>query len=282
MTYMLTSGEEETANEWEKYKGYTVRPLPSTCSYYFQQLKAYTAAHQCLMLGGTPEIRSIFQSLHLPVTIVDQSLAMVRAMGKLTQDRLPFSPREHFIEKNWLDIHSLNDKFDFIIGDDAINMVPWKKFDIFLKNIAAALNREGIFVCHLLVKPNDDLINMTFEKVVQDYFSGNIKSHYDLVSRLNYICYEHDTYRMGWQQTIRKIGEKKLNSINQYFNFIEKFGLCNSYFYCPPQAEFENVIEPYFHIEEIFYPHEHDYCLFEPVYVLKGRKSYDKKQVDSI
>jgi hypothetical protein len=45
--------------------------------------------------------------------------------------------------------------------------------------------------------------------------------------------------------------------------------LCNSKFYCPPQLAFEALAKQYFSIREVFYPHEHDYCLFEPVYVLQ-------------
>src|SRR5688572_24895166 len=120
MTYMLTANEEKIAHEWKKYKGYTIRPLPSTCQYYDERIKAYTAENKFLILGGTPEIRSIFQTLNFPVTIVDQSKTVVRAMGKLTFKQRPFSNLETYIETNWLNLNSLNRKFDVVIGDDAI------------------------------------------------------------------------------------------------------------------------------------------------------------------
>ena len=77
---------------------------------------------------------------------------------------------------------------------------------------------------------------------------------------------------MGWQQTINAIGAAQLNVFKPDFDFIDIFGLCNSKFYCPPQLAFEALAKQYFSVIEVFYPDEHDYCLFEPVYVLQKIK----------
>jgi hypothetical protein len=270
---MLAASEEQIAQEWQKYNGYTVRPLPSTVDYYRQWFAALKPQQTCMLYGGTPEIRTLFQTFHLPVTMIDQSEPMVRAMGSLTESGLPIAANERFIQWNWLDTHALKNKYDFLIGDDAINMVSWDDFELFLQSAARLLNEDGLFVCHLLVKPDDVLICKTFTEVVREYHCGEIKSHYDLASKLNFICFDYETYGMGWQHTIHTIGAERLNRSLTDFNFVKLFGACNSHFYCPPQKEFENLVERYFFIEEIFYPHEHDYCLYEPVYILR-KKGY--------
>ncbi len=97
MQYMLLSDENKIAQEWQKYEGYTVRPLPSSIQYYKNKIKHYGYDSQFLLYGGTPEIRNIFQELNYPVVILDRSLDMVRAMGLLTRANTPIASNEHFI-----------------------------------------------------------------------------------------------------------------------------------------------------------------------------------------
>src|SRR5690606_26489163 len=140
MDYMLTSSEQQIAQEWEKYKGYTVRPLESTVNYYTNLIENYAHSSGNLLYGGTPEIRSIFQRLKNKVTIVDRSEQVVRALGRLTCARTSFAKNEIFIQKDWLQLQDLPQRFDFIIGDDAINMVKWRNFNTFLANAHSILN----------------------------------------------------------------------------------------------------------------------------------------------
>lgn len=271
MQYMLTSCEEKIANEWRQYAGYTIRPLPSTVTYYREILKHYHDQHAFLMYGGTPEIRSLFQDFNFNVVLLDRSAEIVRAMGRLTSSQTPIASNEHFNQTDWLQTPSLERKFDLLIGDDAINMVSWKHFALFLQNAANMLRHHGTFICHLLVKPEDKLIHQSVDEVMLQYQKGQIKTQYDLASRLNFICFDEITYGMGWQQTIRKISKNKLNQYAHIFNYVKTFGLCNSQFYCPPKHDFERLVNVYFTIEEIFYPNEYEYCLYEPIYLLKKR-----------
>lgn len=269
MMYMLTSSEETIKNEWKKYEGYTVRPLPSTVSYYQSLIQSYQYKENFLIYGGTPEIRSLFQKYDLDVVLMDRSETVIRAMGQLTQSGLPLSKNEYYLRADWLSTPLHDQYYDFIIGDDAINMVEWHQFDIFLSHAFQLLKTDGVFVCHLLVKPDQSLINKQFNEIVHEYEVGEIKSKYDLASRLNFLCFDQKTYGMSWQKTLAQLGADNLNQFKPDFDFFSLFKYCNSHFYCPPQSEFEKLLKKYFTIEEIFYPHEHDYCLFEPVYLLK-------------
>jgi hypothetical protein len=273
MSYMFSSSEEKIANEWKKYEGYTVRPVLSTISYYEKVIAHHADRGSCMMYGGTPEIRSLFQQKEIAVTLHDRSELIVRSMGHLTAAKQPIAGNESFFERDWTAVQQQEENtYDLLIGDDAINMVPWNEFDRFLENANHMLNEDGIFVCHLLVKPDDSLIDQTFNEVSHDYWSGSIKSKYDLASRLNFISYDRQSYAMGWQQTINTLGAAQLSTFIPDFDFIDTFGMCNSKFYCPPQLAFEALAKDYFVIREVFYPHEHDYCLFEPVYILQKVK----------
>ncbi len=269
MKYMLTESEEKIIHEWTKYAGYTVRPLPSTVHYYQSTILSRSALKHAMIYGGTPEIRGIFQQIDRSVILLDRSPQMVKAMGYLTPAKQAIACNEKYIEGDWLDMDKLSQGFDLLIGDDAINMLPWSQFKIFLQNAYRLLKRGGIFICHLLVKPDECFIGQNVGDIYSAYTKGSIQSIYDLASRLNFTCYDRASYRMGWQQTIAALGEENLALFKPSLDFIATFGLCNSYFYCPPQAYFEAMLKSYFYIDEIFYPHEHDYCQFEPVYVLK-------------
>lgn len=268
---MFVHDEAKIAAEWEKYKGYTVRPVQTTINYYEKIILEYFDQGPNLLYGGTPEIRTLFQKHNLKLTIMDRSETMVRAMGLLTRNGIPISENEFFVQSNWLELGPAINQFALAIGDDAINMVNWCDFPNFIRNIHSLLLKGGIFICHLLVRPDEDLINQNFFHVVDEYKNNKIKSHYDLASRLNFICYDEKDYSMGWQRTIKKLGKNRLEFLASDFDFVGTFGFCNSKFYCPPRIEFEDLIREFFEILEIFYPTEHEYCMYEPVYLLQKK-----------
>jgi SAM-dependent methyltransferase len=268
---MLARSEAEIAREWSKYQGYTIRPLPSTISYYREIIRSQAAESRFLLYGGTPELRSIFQSLNYPLTMVDRSEQMVRAMGLLTENRQPLSSNENFKRHAWLKMTALEQSFDVLLGDDAINMVSWPEFELFLQQAWQCLRPGGLFVCHLLVKPSAAVLEKNFSDLESEFRRGELKSIYDLASRLNFLCWDPHRYALGWQKTILQLGKERLARFKPELDFIETFGCCNSQFFCPPIQDFERLVEDYFTIKEIFYPHEHDYCLFEPVYVLERK-----------
>ncbi len=120
MTYMFLNTPQAIAQEWEKYLGFTVRPLPSTINYYAniitEQLENNN--HPSLMIyGGTPEIRSICQGLDIRTTIIDRSIKMVEAMGLLTFKQQSLSANENYIACDWLSIDLPAHSFDILIAD---------------------------------------------------------------------------------------------------------------------------------------------------------------------
>lgn len=270
--YMLLESPEAIAREWEKYAGYTVRPQPSTVDYYWEIINEIAPDEQHALLGATPEVRTLYQRAEKSLTLLERSAEMVNAMGMLTIAGVGLADNELWAPVDWRSmINSCEQRFRLMIGDDAINMLQWHEFDDFLFQVANLLEENGEFICHLLIQPELKLRRQSVAMVAEDYFNGVIKNKYDLASRLNYLCYDDVTLQMGWQSTIEKIGLSNLAQFKPMFDFVETFAACNSRFTCPPQYEFEKLVEKYFVIIEVFYSAEHAFCDFEPVYRLKKR-----------
>src|SRR5579872_5079684 len=112
MNYMLTHDQQKIATEWEKYKGYTIRPLSSALSYYSEIIASHPSKTKFMLYGGTPELRTLFQRLRYPLTLVDRSPDMVAAMGLLTCAQRALSSNEHYLKKDWLQLEELNEEYD--------------------------------------------------------------------------------------------------------------------------------------------------------------------------
>jgi SAM-dependent methyltransferase len=274
--YLAPESHAAISEMWRTFEGFTVRPVPSTVSFYERTLRRL-GAHQrrVLSYGGTPEIRECLLRLGAAATIVDRSRTMVEAMGLLTSGGRFINPNEQLVEASWLDVPLPDGCVDIAIGDDAINMVDWADFNAFLATTARLLSPGGHFICHLLVQPDESLRRQGVADVLRDYRAGAIRSEFDLASRINFVFYDDETYRMGWQNSItglrRPAAGNGDSDIPELLAFIERFRLCNSSFACPPRPEWERLVTRLFHIEDVFTPQEHDYCRFEPVYLLRKK-----------
>ncbi len=274
--YFLKDERDEIARRWETYKGYTVRPVESTERCYQRWIENIAAKlngkMETMIYGGTPEIRNCINRIGATATLVDRSELMINAMGLLTEHGQPLSTQEKFVEADWLNIPLADNSFDVLIGDDAINMVDWSEFESYLIEASRLLRPGGSMLCHLLVKPPENLINRHVSEVIADRKSNRISSVYEYASEINFVHYNYSTYRMGWQASIAGIErEQKAGTISDDEGFCQFFQSFNSSFACPPQDEFEKLLSslPGVEIEEIFYPAEYNYCKYEPLYHLK-------------
>lgn len=270
--YMAVSGLQDIASNWQFYKGFTVRPLSSTEKYYQSIVARFSTPEQNLMVyGGTPEIRTVIHDAGRKAVIVDRSPTMVYAMGLLTSGATEVLNRETVVGGDWLDV-PLKPFAHLAFGDDAVNMVSWESFGKFMSEAHRLLVEGGLYACHLLIQPEERYRRQSAVDVLREYEAGQIGSEFDLASRINFTFYDEATYKMGWQRSIA--GLKQLlesGEIKTDYGFIERFASCGSEFACPPQKEWEKLIEPLFSVEEVFYPTEHDYCRFEPLYLLRKR-----------
>lgn len=73
----------------------------------------------CLILGCTPELRSLAHRRGLRVVCADSDGLMFEAMGSMVEPRR----REEFLHTDWFDI-SGDRLYDIVLGDGSFNMVP--------------------------------------------------------------------------------------------------------------------------------------------------------------
>jgi SAM-dependent methyltransferase len=272
--YLGVDTPDRVAANWEKYKGFTVRPVRSTGQYYATFIRQrISTSDLCLVYGGTPEIRSPLRRAGIPTLVVDRSRRMVQSLGLLADRHYPISRTEKFVKADWRALPLPPGFINFALGDDAINMVPWRSFRSFLRETHRVLTPGGLFLCHLLVAPAKVYRQQSAVEVVRQFRDGTIASIYDYASRINFTYYDDRTFRMGWQRSIaglRALLER--GAIKTDFGFSKRFSACNSIFACPPQKLWERLVVEFFSMEDIFYPKEHDYCRFEPLYLLKRKE----------
>ncbi|HLB41904.1 MAG TPA: class I SAM-dependent methyltransferase [Gammaproteobacteria bacterium] len=271
--YMAVSDLKDIAANWQLYKGFTVRPLPSTEQFYRYVVEHFSDPDQKLMAyGGTPEIRTVIHDANRQAVIVDRAPVMVYAMGLLTSGEKPVLDNERVVQGDWLNMPFGKSFAHLAFGDDAVNMIKWESFDRYMHEAHRVLLDNGLFACHLLVQPEERFRRQSTVDVIREYEVRKIKSEFDLASRINFTFYDEETYQMGWQRSIAGLKRlREIREIDSIQGFIKRFENSNSIFACPPQQEWEKLIEPLFSIEEIFYPSEHDYCRFEPLYLLRKR-----------
>ena len=269
--YLSVDERNVIAAIWEKYKQFTIRPVRSTEKYYHQFIEEYAKGPlPALVFGGTPEIRSLLQQQQKQTILVDRSRVMVEAMGLLTEANVPLATTELFCECEWSSLTLADSSMQVALGDDAINMLDWGKFPVFLAEVKRVLAPGGLFACHLLVQPAEEYRRQSITDVTRLYQQGKIESFFDYASRVNFSFYDSSTYRMGWQASIAGLRAAIADgSIADDYSFIEYFKDCKSSFACPPIASWDSLVREYFQVCEIIYPTEFDYCRFEPLYILK-------------
>ena len=103
------------AERWDSYQPPT-RPSAGDLDVYGTALEQVDAA---LLLGSTPEIRTLARRHGVALTAVDSSAHMYRSMERLVDGD---NARERFVECDWLDM-SLDRTFDLVIADGSIGML---------------------------------------------------------------------------------------------------------------------------------------------------------------
>jgi len=87
MPYILTKNIRKIAQDWKKWKGTTVRPLPEHEKIYEEHFKriARRKSPRVLILGSTPELRTLTHKYKFKVTCVDRSLNYLSSNGIINQ-----------------------------------------------------------------------------------------------------------------------------------------------------------------------------------------------------
>lgn len=203
----------DIAQTWQKYCS-PARPDASELDIAQQLLKP---GMKVLLLGSTPEYRDLFTKHRCHATVIDYSEDNFHAMTKLM--RVP-PQNETFVEANWLDM-PIVDKFDLIIGDHVINLLPLALWPVFLEKIKSLLNPGAFFLQRIITR------TVPYNKSKEDVFSKTAKldgpalfsrTFYDLLT-LSMDQAEQSVCLGDTWKLVEKINSSGLLTLEQFQHF---------------------------------------------------------------
>lgn len=150
----------EFARAWVKYWVPPARPTPSELKKTRELIVAYRKKHpdaSVLILGSTSEYRDMMVELGIIPTIVDFSNENFRILsGAMKYRRV----RQKLVIADWRTMR-LGKKFDIILGEAAINVVPKPDWEKFLSSVTRHLKAGGLYIAKTWIRPSNTLPKIT-------------------------------------------------------------------------------------------------------------------------
>jgi hypothetical protein len=101
-----------------------------------------------LILGATPELRSLALKYHLQTTGCDIDDGVWKALTSLRT----VAGEEHFIHGNWLNLPESR-RYDFILGDCSFNMLTREEMQVLAAKVRALLKEDGVSIQRIQAAP---------------------------------------------------------------------------------------------------------------------------------
>lgn len=204
-----------------------------------------------LVLGSTPEYRNLCSELGIPVTLLDYNRKNYEYLATEVKNK----PKEIFIEGNWLTALP-KEKFDIILGDNAINIIKKKDLPLLCANISQMLKKDGFFMPRTYIRDKDE--RWTGEEAISQYRKeANGKSLYTWAGRNFYLAaYNFKIDKVVLKDVwdlIKKLHNKGLISdkeIGEYSRL--SYEGRELEFFIPVKEELDKIFLKFFNIKEIF------------------------------
>lgn len=119
-----------------------------------------------LILGSTPELRSLALKHHLKTTGCDIDDGVWKALTSLRT----VEGEEDFIHGNWLNLPESR-RYNFILGDCSFNMLTWDEMQILAAKVRALLKEDGVSIQRIQAAP-ESLTLDTIGQAVAAYRRG--------------------------------------------------------------------------------------------------------------
>jgi hypothetical protein len=136
---MQEGWDERRARAWRRFLP-PARPSPGELSVYEDALfrEESEAPLHCILLGSTPELRSLVHRHAYRLTVIDWNEAVFRALSPMVDP----PGEERFHPANWLELEPL--EVDVALGDGSINMLPVKDHPALLQRVRDVLRPGGL------------------------------------------------------------------------------------------------------------------------------------------
>src|SRR3989338_10183176 len=161
------------ANRWERFYRPPCRPSKSAIEIYKKFMKQGImpkGKKPCvLILGSTPELRTLAHSMGCTVLVADINEEFHYAMSSFVES----ASQERFIESDWRNLPLNNASIDIVLGDVVIQNIEFAAQDKFLQEMQRILRTNGLFISKMEVLPNDWTF-MSFDEALLEYASCDV------------------------------------------------------------------------------------------------------------
>lgn len=130
--------------DWQKLKP-PMRPSGRDLKIFEQFIKKYlkNKKGRVLVLGATPEMRSLAQKFGQEIVVVDLNLDMIHGLTGLVKN---IKKQETWLKANWLNMPLKQNYFDLVLGDGVHAQTTMKEINIWWQHIKSVLKINGLFV----------------------------------------------------------------------------------------------------------------------------------------
>ncbi|MFH1769925.1 MAG: class I SAM-dependent methyltransferase [archaeon] len=230
------------------------RPSPSELEYMKQRILEKGKDAKILILGSTPEYRNLCGELGLPVTLIDFNKTSYEVLKGLVDN----VPEETLVEDNWISV-KLKEKFDIILGDNVVNVMPLPDMKAFIENLSKLLAENGLLFTRNYIRYEGE--EYTPEKAIEEYrregkdwpFQAGTLRNFSLAG------YNFDTQmvmlRDIWKG-ITRIHDKGLITDEEFKEYVNLSLDREGGFCIPLKEESEKWHEEFFKEDDVFYATE--------------------------
>jgi len=128
------------------------RPSPADIRNYDSALRSVAERNTAaLVLGATPELRTVAAGIFRAVYVADFSDRMIAT----TQDSVPENIRKHerIIISDWQNLRSrIAGDFDAVLGDSVVKQIHYSERERFIANIASLVRPGGYFLTRIRLR----------------------------------------------------------------------------------------------------------------------------------
>ena len=138
------------ADTWSKWTP-PDRPSPGELKIYDEALRQILKRNpkpKVMVLGSTSEFRDLYAKYKLPCTVVDYSRDNYFALGTLMKRK---AYNETLITGDWRTFKP-KEKYDLILGDYCVNVLPKKDQAKFIRHMADILSPDGLCMLKTFVR----------------------------------------------------------------------------------------------------------------------------------
>lgn len=272
---------QELALCWTRMVGPS-RPTISEIAVYTKYLriiqKHLNRKVKILILGSTPEFRDWAFEENMDVTVMDYSYEYHETISREIRHKSIIENRqgkERFVCDNWINLSDVNE-YDIIIGDLVIGNINPQFLESFIKKVAKALKKDGLFLGKSFFVPRN-YIKISPEELIKRYYNGPPYHPYSALS-FDLTMYSIDENNMlsfkKQYNELTNLKEKGLLS-NDTMSYFEGIGWDKEMkfeFYVPNAEKYEELISKHLNIIDIEYGND-IYSHNFPLYIITKKES---------